>query len=226
MPRLDKVIICPAKGAQDESVAMEGRFRWMRLELLDLWPGLVRLWRGLKSGLLIAVVFSVLLNATLFAWLAWPAMLPPGIKGLLLAISLGGWIGGWIDARRFRRRVQLAQHRDPQLDLFLSARREYLRSNWRQAEQLLTRLLLASPEDIEARLMLATLLRHEHRLDEAKEQLRRLQRWSRAATWNLEIRHEWERLSKLECSAEPLGERTCAQAKSTAPPESWESEAA
>jgi hypothetical protein len=154
------------------------------------------------SGLLAAVIFSVLLNGTLVACLIWPAMLPSGIKGLLLASTLAVWAGGWIDARRVRRLADLVRQRDPQLDLFLSARGEYLKSRWAEAEQFLVQLLWETPDDVEARLMLATLLRHECRWEEAKEQLRRLQRWSRAAAWNLEIRREWERLLRGESAVD------------------------
>ena len=182
---------------------MDGRFRWLRVEPTDVWPGLTRLWYGgLLSGLLVAVAFSIVLNATLLVGLAWPAMVPSAVKGALLAITVAMWGVGWIDALRVRHHDQLRRQRDPQLDLFLSARGEYLKRNWSSAEELLQRLLRETPEDVEARLMLATLLRQVRRLADAKEQLRRLQRWSRAAVWNLEIRQEWEQLSKLECSAE------------------------
>jgi hypothetical protein len=182
---------------------MAGRFRWLRFEFVDGWPGLWRLWYGgWLHGLLIAVAFSLLLSVMLLATIIWPGWLPPRIKDALWILSIAAWVAGWFDSRWLGRRWQMGRKRDPQLDLFLSARGEYLKSNWPVAEQMLHRLLQATPEDVEARLMLATLLRHVGRLEEAKEQLRRLQRWSRAATWNLEIRHEWERLSQLECSAE------------------------
>ncbi len=182
---------------------MDGRLRWLRVEPADSWPGLARLWqKGSLSGLLIAVIYSILLNATLTVVLIWPGMLPAGIKGFLAAALAAAWVAGWLDARRLRRHEEWKHRRDPQLDLFLSARGEYLKSNWQTAERQLRQLLSESPEDVEARLMLATLLRHAGRLAEAKEQLRRLQRRSRAAIWNLEIRHEWEQLSKQECSAD------------------------
>jgi tetratricopeptide (TPR) repeat protein len=185
---------------------MDGRFRWIRLELVDGWPGLARLWYGgWLHGLLIAVAFSILLNTTLLSTLTWPAWMPTRVRAALWAMSLVVWFGGWVDSRYIRRRWRVMRDRDPQLDLFLSARGEYLKRNWPSAEQMLDRLLRQTPEDVEARLMLATLLRHRGQLAEAKEQLRRLQRWSRAAAWNLEIRHEWERLANLECSAELVG---------------------
>jgi hypothetical protein len=185
---------------------MEGRFDWLRVEPVDGWPGLWRVWHGgWLHGLAIAVAFSLLLNATLLAVFTWPEWGTGRLRLALLTMSIAAWIAGWIDSRYLRRRWQLTCQRDPQLDLFLAARGEYLKRNWQLAERLLQELLQETPEDVEAKLMLATLLRHEGRLAEAKEQLRRLQRWSRAAAWNLEIRQEWERLSKQECAAELAG---------------------
>jgi tetratricopeptide (TPR) repeat protein len=182
---------------------MEGRLRWLRLAPADCWPGAVRLWDGgWPHGLLLAAVFSILLNATLIVSWLWPALVPEHIKLVFWGITAVFWTVGWIDSRRIRLLIDLTRRQDPQLDLFLSARGEYLKRNWTAAEQILTRLLAANPDDVEARLMLATLLRHGRRWDEAKEQLRRLQRWNRAASWNLEIRREWEQLARLECSAE------------------------
>lgn len=50
--------------------------------------------------------------------------------------------------------------------------------------------------------MLATLNRHQGRLPEAREHLRRLQRLERACDWNLEIEREWKQLGRMESSGE------------------------
>ena len=49
--------------------------------------------------------------------------------------------------------------------------------------------------DVEARLMLATLLRHTRRPEEAARQLEVLVRLDEARKWELEIQHEWNMLA-------------------------------
>jgi hypothetical protein len=75
-------------------------------------------------------------------------------------------------------------------DLFRSAQSEYLRGNWFQAEAILLRLLERDPRDAEARLLLATLLRHTKRFKEAREQLACLARFESAERWTEEIERE------------------------------------
>ena len=97
---------------------MEGQFRWLQFEWRDGWPGLARLWRaGLSGGLLLAVVFSVLLNATLISTWIYPAMMPWSIKVGLWVSTFAAWMAGWVDARRFQRAEQISARQDPQLDL-------------------------------------------------------------------------------------------------------------
>jgi protein involved in temperature-dependent protein secretion len=73
----------------------------------------------------------------------------------------------------------------------LAARGEYLQGNWFQTEELVAQILRRNPRDVEARLLKATLLRHTGRWDEAREQLRQLQRLEGAGSWNMEIEREW-----------------------------------
>lgn len=167
------------------------------LTLLDAWPGLAHLWHcGSWRGLGVALLAAFLLNATLVTWLVWPEWFAfPVPHGLAIATILL-WFFGVYEGRCARRAMAHRIAEDPHLDLFLTARTEYLRGHWGEAEQFLVRLLETSPEDVEARLLRATLLRHLGRHGEAREQLRRLQRWNRATVWNQEIRREWEQLSR------------------------------
>jgi thioredoxin-like negative regulator of GroEL len=72
-------------------------------------------------------------------------------------------------------------------DLFNAAQNEYLKGNWYEAEVALNRLLDGNILDVEARLMLASLLRRTGRGDEAATQLARLSRTDGAERWRLEI---------------------------------------
>ncbi len=184
----------------------------MSLKATRLWPGLVRLWHvgelGPLSGAmgtLLAFGFSLLLWAAFSASFLWPELFPVGITWLLWILSGTFWLLGWVDGGRLRRQMGNAPATDDQLDLFLAARGEYLRGEWSRAEHLLERILRADPRDAEARLMLATLLRHVGRTDQARDQLRRLQRLERAGQWNMEIEREWQFLSMPSKSDESDG---------------------
>lgn len=171
----------------------------MRFSPSDLWPGAARVWhRGERWGLVLAVLFACVLNVALLTGMVWPFWVTPHVKWACLLVVAAGWGFGVWESQRARRIWARTAEEDPQLDLFLAARAEYLRGNREEAERYLAQVLQKDEQDVEARLLLATLYRHARRWDDAKEQLRRLQRWRKAACWNREIRREWEQISKAE----------------------------
>ena len=175
-----------------EANALRSRWSW-----LDSWPGLARLWlQGSWVGFCVALLSALVLQVALVHRILWPEWFASPANYLLPLTTLALWILGCIDGRMLRVRLAAKASEDPHLDLFVAARTEYLRGRWVEAEKRLSDLLELSPEDAEARLLRATLLRHQGRLAESREQLRRLQRWNRSAIWNLEIRREWEYLSR------------------------------
>ena len=100
--------------------------------------------------------------------------------------------------------------------MFRAALSEYLKGNWFEAERTLGRLLEVRPRDVEARLLLATLLRHNGRLNEALEQLARLELLEDARRWAREIEVEREVIAERQSEIrenelnEPLNEATSA----------------
>ncbi len=152
-----------------------------------LWPGLPQLWqRGLGLGLALAVGFAVLLNVLLLASFVWVELLSPGFLRLawlalaaiwLASAAMSAWYGRGMTPRKA---VSVEA-------MFTQALSEYLQGNWFEAERILGRLLHMHPRDVEARLMLATLLRHNERYGEASEQLSRLELLTGAANWQREI---------------------------------------
>jgi cytochrome c-type biogenesis protein CcmH/NrfG len=74
--------------------------------------------------------------------------------------------------------------------LFRRASREYLNGNWIKAEQLLTHLIRLNARDVDAQLMLASLLRRTGQLTEASGRLRRLEATDGAEKWRSEIARE------------------------------------
>jgi hypothetical protein len=84
--------------------------------------------------------------------------------------------------------------------LFLDARNQYLKGNWFESESIINQILAESPHDIEARLLLLTLLRHTNRIEEALVQITDFQKWDGAKQWEFEITRELE-LLELELTS-------------------------
>jgi hypothetical protein len=149
-------------------------------------------------ALIWAVIFAILLNLAVVVTFTWPELVSPMVRVALWSVLAVVWLtsAAWCAWRvRFESPgpVKIAD-----LDtLFVQAQSEYLGSDWNQAERTVRRLLRASPQDVDARLMLATLLRCTRRIDEARQQLKRLEQLELSEKWRLEIRHEHERLDRL-----------------------------
>jgi cytochrome c-type biogenesis protein CcmH/NrfG len=73
-----------------------------------------------------------------------------------------------------------------------------LKGDYYQAEHVLEELLRRNLRDVDARLMLATLLRHTGRLDEAAGQLDTLVRLEGASKWQWEIEQERDLLAEAK----------------------------
>ena len=79
---------------------------------------------------------------------------------------------------------------------FDEAQSHYLKGEWREAERVLREILHADNQDVEARLMLATLCRHRGRYDEATQELDRIERFESAESWRFEIAEERNRIAE------------------------------
>ncbi len=162
-----------------------------------LWPGLPRLWfSGFWSGLALAAGFALLLNVMLLASFVWVELLDPfGLRlGWLVTGSL--WGCSAIMSVWYGRRGPVPRGATSAEVLFREALSEYLLGSWFEAESILGRLLRLHPRDAEGRLLLATLLRHTRRYDEALDQLNRLERLRNADPWVREIAAERHRIAE------------------------------
>ncbi len=172
-----------------------------------LWPGLCLLWsHGSWLGLAVAVGTAGVFDVLLLASYGWSELLGPGLRMALWAVFGVTWLGllGWSMGRHRRESAGGTRRREE--DLFATAVDCYLKGDYYQTEQILRSLLRRDPRDVDARLMLATLLRHAGRYDEAGEQLSVLTRYEAASKWELEIDEEREfladaRATKLAAAA-------------------------
>ena len=94
-------------------------------------------------------------------------------------------------------RVTRPEERATAEDLFRRAQRQYLTGNWVGSEQLLAELIRIDSQDIDAKLLLATLLRRTGQLTEASDQLRRLEATDGTEKWRSEIDRERKLLDEL-----------------------------
>jgi hypothetical protein len=172
---------------------------------MHLWPGLAQLWlRGSWVGLVVAVGFTALANLLAAASFVWTEWLADQIRWTAVAALGVVWLLSWIESRADWRRL-LAELSAGEAGLpepselsdrwFREAQAAYLAGDWVVAEQALLKLLKQDARDAEARLMLATLWRHQGRAEAAAEQLDRLERLETAASWKSEISWERERIS-------------------------------
>jgi hypothetical protein len=164
-----------------------------------LWPGLPQLWRhGSWSALLVAVGAAALLNLMIVASFGWAELIDSGVRNILWgSLGIFWFIAVIISAVQSRRNQSpdaLASSEDP----FSQVLDLYLKGDYYKVECILHELLGKNVRDLDARLLLATLLRHTRRIDEAQEQLDQLSRFEGAGKWELEIERERELLAEAK----------------------------
>jgi len=166
--------------------------------LLCCWPGLPGLWsRGRWSSLVLAIVFSILLNLAIISTFIWTGIFADEtFTAIAWPVVIAIWAGAaWVAFHNMPDVMAVKSRTDQTvLDssdaLFVDARGEYLKGNWEAAERLLLKQLSQTPRDIESRLLLATLYRHTRKFDNAWRHLETLEMFDEAETWNSEILRE------------------------------------
>jgi hypothetical protein len=164
--------------------------------VMYLWPGVPQLWMwGNWTGLVTAVIAAAILDLLLLGSFGWSELFTRSVRTEVWAIGAVAWIVAALwSAHRCRQEVAATSH-EPGKDTFGEALSHYLKGDYFQAERLLEVLLRANVRDLDARLMLATLMRRTGRFDEAAKQLDTLVRFDGVAKWQLEIEHEREQLA-------------------------------
>lgn len=171
-----------------------------------LWPGLPQIGgSGSWAGLALAFGFALLLNLALASTLLWSELLAPGVRSSVWVAVVIVWGTSALVSYRSDCRSRSSSQAPPAAGAFAEAVDHYLQGDWFQAERVLLGLLGKDSRDVDARLMLATLLRRTGRLDEAERQLDRLERLDGSQKWELEIRRERQSLQEASTNS-PDGE--------------------
>jgi hypothetical protein len=158
---------------------------------------LPQLWlQGSWFGLAVAVAAAATLSWALLASFGWSELIGSGLLRALWLALVVVWVAAAVLSLVSGRRQGSREQADPDGDTFEKALGYYLKGDWFQTERLLGGLLHGNAGDSDARLMLATLLRHTGRLDEAAAQLDLLASFEGAGKWEWEVRRERELLSQ------------------------------
>ena len=171
--------------------------RWARWITL-VWPGLTQLWfSGTLWGLAVGCGFAWLVNLAVVSTFVWTELIGPwsriGVWGLLVLV----WAGSLSLSFRQLRLRDPAEIRAKAEDLFRRAQGEYLSGNWVGAEQLLAEILQIDRRDVDAQMLLVSLLRRTGQLAEAADQMRRLGAMEGSEKWQSEIERERKTLEEL-----------------------------
>jgi tetratricopeptide (TPR) repeat protein len=150
----------------------------------------MQLWRrGSWAGLGVALVATLVVDLALLGTCGWGELFAPAIRSGIWIFVGASWIGlvvmtaGWNAS-------PLGTVRPADDTLFLEARAYYLKGNWFEAERRLRTALRQNERDLDCRLLLASLLRHAGRPDEAERELDLIERLEGAAKWEAEIASE------------------------------------
>jgi hypothetical protein len=171
--------------------------RWARWITLPV-PGLTQLWlAGAWWGLAIGLGFAWLVNLAVVSTFVWTELIGPWSRVGVWVLLVMVWVPSVFLSFRQLRGAHPENGQATAEDLFRRAQREYLIGNWVKAEQLLTHLIRLNGRDVDAQLMLASLLRRTGQLTEASGRLRRLEATDGAEKWRSEIRRERQWLDEL-----------------------------
>jgi hypothetical protein len=158
------------------------------------------------SALAWAVLFAGLLDGMMLTSLVWPGLATAELRAIGWLTVGGVWLASAVVSVR-RLPLVIGAGRQAGADtLFREAQTEYLKGRWFQAQALLEQVLRLDAGDVDARLLLASLYRHVRRIGQAREELRRLDRFERSGKWSIEIQKELEHLDRLESDGDQAAE--------------------
>ncbi len=130
-----------------------------------LWPGVPQLWlRGEVRGLLHAAWFACLFNGVWLATVAWPDLLGPWTLRACWFVVIGASIFAAIWAMRHWQAWEagnvVTEEGEAQ---FEEAQTHYLRGDYFEAEAALHRIFTSGKQDVEAAILMVSILRRTKR---------------------------------------------------------------
>jgi len=145
---------------------------------------------GHRIFLVIALTFTLLVNAFLIANFYWTALITVGQRNMLILALLGAWGVLMLVAAYWKHRLDAAAKPERHDETFRQTVCHYLRGDWFAAEAQILPHLKQYPKDIEMLLLQATMYRHAKRYEEALLVLDKLQLLQNSRYWYAEIETE------------------------------------
>lgn len=175
--------------------------------LCCFWPGLPELWfRGRWAALPLAIGFAIALNTLLIARFVYPEWLEPLMVRTVFWLFVVAWGVIFVRGAQALPMLLTPRQSSQREDVFDSARSDYLRGRWMEAEALLTECLEIDHRDAPALLLLASIYRKTERLDAARRSLDSLGSLESGDRWWLERELELGRLQRAAESDNEQGD--------------------
>lgn len=189
--------------------------------ILTFWPGLPQLWLyGRWSGLVTAMIFAGFLNLVLYSTYRDPELIS---RNWLIGcwVALGSiWI---LTIFQNDRLVKDFSRNNSEVDnqeldrLFVLAQSEYLRGHFDEAEKLFERIVRLAPDDLDSRIYLATLCRHQGKINQACRYLDEIESRNEQSPWLYQVEQERTLLAELESELKENSEESGEAGQTTVP---------
>ncbi len=165
---------------------------------IGLWPGLASLWyRGEVVSLLWVAIFGAALNVAILSTFHWEGWLSFGVWILIwLGVSGSSLMSLVYTTFTWPKIRGVRTVSDDHNRLFREAQQFYLRGEYFEAEALLQRIFNSGQPDVEAALMMVSILRRTRRWVQALYCIDRLMLLERASVWSLELQSERRRVQQ------------------------------
>ena len=169
------------------------------MKLFKFWPGFLPFYQhGSFTGWLLAMFFAWFAIAVVTGTLFWSEWIPAAShKTLWLMLGIA-WVLGILISSQMESSLRQAEEKRARAataeDTLPLAQTAYLRSEFYEAERILRERLAKFPEDVPARLLLASTLRQQNRKNDALAQLTQLETNSTVGSWLFEVHREKELL--------------------------------
>jgi hypothetical protein len=159
---------------------------------MALWPGLPQLWfQGRWSGLFLATAFAWTLLTACLATFLWPLWLSPWlVRAIWSGMFLGGGISAVYAVQNGPRILGLHPNNAQADEALVQAQVLYLQGDYFDAEKQLQRIFAAGHQDIEAALLMISILRRTGRYKQALFGIERLSLVERSQRWAQELARE------------------------------------
>jgi hypothetical protein len=164
--------------------------------------------------LAIACGFAVLLDIAILSTWVWTELLDSPFRIFAWSGVILFWLASAVAGAM--QMPALLRVPSPELvdELFARAQAEYLKANWFECEVAVNQLLEEKPGDVDARMLLASMLRRLGHGEEARQQLRSLAALEGAGKWQLEMAREWQLLREAPSVSPALVAAGAAEADS------------